>query len=334
MKIIRLVSLLTAFVLAFVLLASSCKKQETSVVIPETITEETEKGAYSISSDLAIQAVYQKVSDSGFGKHLIVFVKNCADDTIIDYSIAYLGFDLNGNVTRLANTFGDTVYGEDKTTMANILPGDVYGLADGSTEGIYLGDADSAVRYVQAAVSHIKFKSGKEWEMGDVDAWTQDTIAAFSIEQEKNYLQSLKSDAEAAMDNPFLTITNTHSKQGPSYLDALDLECTFKNIGDKPIRSFSTIILEYEDGGKGVQLSNQSWKWNYQYITNNSRRLETELSLQPQEDFSGTASSALVSYCTDYLIIVDHIEFEDDTVWNNDCALQFMMYNESENQMQ
>ena len=288
-----------------------------------------QKSGYAISEDLEILAEYLKVSNSGFGKHFFTFVKNNSDDTIIDYTIAYIGFDMNGNVTD-ANTGGYRQYGKQKTTMANILPGNVHGLADGSTEGIYVGDSD-AVRYVKSAVSYIKFKSGEEWEMGDMDAWAEDTIKNFSVEEQKNYAQSLKADAEKAMNNPYLTIFNSNTTpSNNSLIDALDLTTTFKNTGDKPIRSFKLIVLEFEEGNKGVTLPNQTWTWNYQYITNNSRQITADFPLEPQQEIESVAESALVSYCKDYLIIVEYIEFEDDTVWYNDYALQFMMYNEKE----
>lgn len=284
-----------------------------------------EKSAYTISDKLEIKAEYLKVC---FGKHFIAFVKNCSEDTIIDYSIAYVGFDINGNVTD-ANTVGRK-FGERKMSMANILPGSVHGFSDGSTEGIYVGD-DNAVRYVKSVVSYIKFKSGEEWEIGDLDAWAEDTIKNFSVEEQKKYPQSLKADAEKAMNNPYLTILNTNAKASENVLvDTLDLEMTFKNIGEKPIRSFSLIVLEYEDGNKGVTLPNHSWAVNYQYITNNSHQIDAELPLSPQQEFEAVAESALVSYCKDFLIIVEYIEFEDDSVWYNDCALQFMIYNEAE----
>ncbi len=288
----------------------------------------SKKSAYTISDKLEIKAEYLKVSNSGFGKHFFSFVKNCSEDTIIDYSIAYIGFDVNGNVTD-ANTGGNK-YGKENITMANILPGNVYGLADGSTEGIYVGDSD-AVRYVKSAVSYIKFKSGEEWEIGDLDAWAEDTIKNFSVEDQKNYAQSLKADAEKAMVNPYLTISNVKTTIGGNVLaDSLDMSFTVKNIGEKTVNYFSVIVLEFEEGNKGVKLPNQSWTWNYQYITNNSHQIDAEISLSSQEEFSGVAESALVSYCTDYLIIVERIEFEDGTVWHNDCALQFMIYNEQQ----
>lgn len=312
--------------LIFAFSFSACSKKSDDVSAEKETTEE--KSAYTISDKLEIRAEYLKVNNSGFGKHFFAFVKNCSDDTIIDYSIAYVGFDINGNVTD-ANTGGNK-YGEEKMTMANILPDGVHGLADGMTEGIYVGD-DNAVRYVKSVVSYIKFKSGEEWKIDNLDAWVEDTINNFSVEEQKNYSQTLKADAEQAMVNPYLSVTNINaSRSQNSYIDALDLGCTFVNIGDKAISSFALIVLEYENGNKGVTLPNQTWQWNYQYITNNSHRIDAEIQLSPQQEFEAVAESALVSYCTDYLIIVEYIEFEDGSVWNNDCALQFMMYNESE----
>lgn len=289
--------------------------------------KDSKKSNYTISKELTILAEYLKVSNTGFGKHFFAFVKNNSTDTIVDYSIAYIGFDINGNVTD-ANTGGNK-YGEEKITMANILPNAVYGLSDGSTEGIYVGD-DNAVRYVKSAVSYIKFKSGEEWKMDDLDAWAEDTIKNFSVEEEKNYSQSLKSDAEKAMVNPYLSILNSRTTaNGNSFYDALNLEFTIKNIGDKKIKSCSIIILEYEDGNKGIKLPNQMWNFNYQYITNNSYKIDIELPSNQQEELPFVAEAALVGNCKDCLLIVERIEFEDDTVWNNDYALQFMIYNEN-----
>lgn len=292
-------------------------------------TENTgsKKSDYTISDELTILAGYLKVSNAGFGKHYITFVKNNSNDTIVDYSIAYIGFDINGNVTD-ANTGADK-YGEEKITMANILPNAVYGLTDGATDGIYVGD-DNDVRYVKSAVSYIKFKSGEEWEMDDLDAWADDTIKNFSVEEQKNYPQSLKSDAEKAMVNPYLSIVNSKTvPNGNSFYDALDLEFTIKNICDKTIRACSIIILEYEDGNEGIKLPNQMWNFNYQYVTNNSYQIDVELPTNQQEELNFVAEAALVGNCKDYLLIVESIEFEDDTVWSNDCALQFMIYNEN-----
>ncbi len=296
------------------------------------------KSSYAISNKLIIQAEYLKESNEGYGKHFFAFVKNCSKDTIVDYSVAYIGFDRNGNVTDANN--GGEEYGTRKITMANILPGCVHGLSEGETEGILVGSDTAvgevnAVRYVKSAISYIKFKSGKEWEMGNLDAWVKDTIKDFSVEDQKNYVQTLKADAEKAMDNPYLVFksartTRSENRYNNPEREALDLTTTFVNISDKVINSFAIIVLGYESGNKGITLtlSNRNVGWNRRYITKNSHRIESDFQVRPQEEFSQTAKSALASYCTDYLIIVECIEFEDGTVWNNDYALQFMMYNE------
>ena len=309
----------------------ACGKNSTDEDNYSVQTTEEPKVQNTISEDLVIRGVYIK-NDNAFGQHAFVFVKNCSEDTVIDYNVIYLGFDLNGNPTRLTNTYGDQIYGESKNTLANILPGAVYGLKDGSTEGIKVCD-DGTVRYVQAAVSYIKFKSGETWELADKDAWADETTASFSVEAQKEYIASLKADAEAAMENPYLSVIEPkiHGNSNKMLTQAQALSFSFKNIGEKTIRSFNAIILEYDAAGKGIELTNQSWRWNYQYITSNSRLLKVDANgTEPQREDSVSCDLFLVNECASCLIIVETIEFDDDTVWYNDCALQFMAFNESE----
>lgn len=300
------------------------------------VKEPEEKGsskkAYEISEDLVVLCDYIKDGHSGFGQYAFSFVKNDSEDTIIDYSIAHMGFDVNGNVTQLVNTTNK--YHEQEISMANILPDMVYGLSEGSTEGVYLGN-EGKVRYIKSVITSVTFKSGEIWELGDLDAWAEDTIANFSVETEKQYTETLKEDAQKALTNPYVSIEDYAIV--PSSNMFLKDKChtigiNIKNIGDKPIRTVHYIVAEFDSQGKGVQMENQSWTFNYQYITCNSKSLTFDLSknpLEPGKDNYGFWEDMMVGECDDVLIIVENIEFEDETVWQNDCALQFMVYAES-----
>lgn len=289
-------------------------------------------GSFNISKDLEIKASYIKANDN---KRAFVTVKNNSDDTIIDFSIVYLGFDRNGNVAKLVNTF-DEIYGEEKYTLVNIIPGAVFGLPEENgteTNSIYLSN-ESNVHYIKTAISFIKFKSGKTWEIGSKDAWSENAIADFSLEAEKDSKTALKADAEAALKNPYIELSGIQSKHSTNqFINANDLFFDVKNTGDKTIKSFSIIVLEYDSEGNGIYLTGAGYLWNWRYVTINSHQITCDgLNVQQKANF--VCSSHIITNCSNQLVIVDQIVFEDDTVWNNDCALQFMMYNESENHMQ
>lgn len=294
----------------------------------ESTTQETKK-SFTISKDLEILATYIQADDN---ERAFFTAKNNSDDTIIDFSVVCLGFDRNGNVAKL-NTSFDNIYEEEDFTLANILPGAVFCLPEdncGQANSIYLGN-ESKIRYLKIAVSFIKFKSGKTWELGDKDAWAETVVADFSLETEKESVKTLKADADAALTNPYIELSNIYSKHSTNqFIDANDLYFNVENIGDKSISSFSVIVAEFDGEGNGIHLSNAGYLYGLKYITLNSHKIPCDgLSVQQKETF--VCPSHIMPNCASQLVIVDQIIFEDDTVWDNEYALQFMMFNEASN---
>jgi hypothetical protein len=294
----------------------------------ESTTQEA-KDSFTISKDLEILAAYIQADDN---ERAFFTAKNNSDDTIIDFSIVCLGFDRNGNVAKISGSF-DKLYNEEDYTLANILPSAVFCLPEENchqTNSIYLGN-ESKTRYIKTAVSFIKFKSGKTWELGDKDAWAEKTIADFSLDTERKYVETLRADANAALTNPYIKLSNINSKHSTNqFIDANDLFFDVENSSDKNIASFSIIVAEFDGEGNGLHLSNAGYLYGLKYITLNSHKIPCD-GLSAQQKTSFVCPSRIMPNCSSQLVIVDQIVFDDDTVWDNEYALQFMMFNEARN---
>lgn len=314
-----LLSLVTLFSLA------ACESGGTDA--PEGKSVKGDKTC-SYSEDLIILATY--LPGTGYTyKDIIYTLKNNSNDTILDYSIAFLAFDLNGNVTKINGAYGDKRYAEKKVTMANILPGGVYGLGESMSDAKHYLGSDNTIRYIESVITHIAFKDGDVWDLEDPELWVDETVSNFSVEEHKNQSESLKTDAKKASVNPYVSVSESDLSLSSNPIGArmetygYTLKCGFINEGEKPIRTVSIIVTGYDAQNNPAELSSS-------YVTSNSRGfiLNCE-NFTPGEENYGEWENAISKNCDNIKIIVESIEFEDDTVWTNEYALQYMMYSES-----
>ena len=149
---------------------------------------------YSECTDLEIQALYFNDYDN-YGYFT---VKNVGDKVIKDFTVAYIGFDSNGNNIKVG--YDEDIFEKVKFETANIIPGSVYGLD--STIYIY----DDNISYFDIAIESITYKDGEKWEMKGIENWANKSANSFDINSIKETKENLKTKALLAEKNDYLKI--------------------------------------------------------------------------------------------------------------------------------
>jgi len=241
-------------------------------------------------------------------------VKNTGDRVVKDFTVAYVGYDNSGNVINLGN---DTVYKTFTCESANILSGETYGLG----KSTYL---NREVRYIDATISSVTYKDGEEWKTEGLDAWAKDISSEFSVEEYKKKIENMKTAAALAERNPYLEIVFSEKYDDNKYSNSDDLDLVVKNIGDKAVKTFNVILLEYDGNGYGVNV-------RFEYVVHSSNIVTVgSANLNPGDKNGWNWSLVFEPECKTFKTLINEIEFMDGTTWKNENALQWMLYNEDE----
>lgn len=243
----------------------------------------------------------------------ISLVKNKSDKTIKEYTIAYVGFDSNGNSVNLGY---NSTYELFSVTSANILPGEVHGIDNSAyiNEDIY---------YVSATISKITYKDGSIWEADAIEKWAENEVNNFSIDNYKKKISSFSVESNNAENNGYLQVVSSDKYHYNQFSTKDDLDVTIKNVGNKDIRTFSLIVAQYDQNGYGVNTS------PYDLIKLNMSGADVDdanLKTGESDEFSWTLF--FNPDCSTYKIVVNEIEFSDGTTWKNPNLLYWILYNE------
>lgn len=242
-------------------------------------------------------------------------VKNIGSQVIKDFTIAYVGYDVAGNVIDLGY---NTTYETCDFTSANIMPDSVYGL----DKYVYIGKRD--VKFIDAMISSVTYKDGTTWGTEGLDAWAKDVSDEFSVEEYKNKVENMKSDAILAESNPYIEITGTAKFDDNKFSNSDDFEISVINIGDKTVKKFSVIVLQYDGNGYAAGV-------NFGFVVSNADRATVDpANLDAGQKGGWNWSLFFDADCKTYKTLIYDIEFKDGTTWTNEYALQWMLYNEDE----
>lgn len=262
---------------------------------------------YKICPDLEMVQSYVNDNKGYF------MVKNTGEKTIRDFSVVYIGHDSNGNMVK--SGYNES-YGTIKCDSANILPGDVYGLG----REYYL--TVSGMKYVSMTVSEVVYDDGSTWSTKGLDAWAKDAGDIFSVEEYKQKIENMKTDALLAEVNPYAEITRIKKTNENQYSDEDDLDITLKNIGNQTIKRIEIIIAEYDKNGYGVGI-------NFPFVTVNTKAASiSNANLPAGTQGSWGWSLFFEPTCSTSKGLVYQVELEDGTVWTNEHALHWMLYHQ------
>ena len=267
----------------------------------------------SVLSSYKIPTDVEVIATSVSGNYGYATIKNTGEKVIKDFTLAVVGYDASGNAISLG---GNTLYRTFEFSTANVLPG----AASALENTVYL---NNSVKYMDVTVSEIVYKDGSTWKTDGLDAWAKDVSDEFSVENHKQTIEGMKTKAVLAEENPYIKITGTSKYNNNRYSTNEEFSLEIQNVGDKTIKKFDVIVLQYDSNGYAINVS------PYSFVTTNGRTATVDpANIDPNESGGWTWSLFMQGECDSYKVLPYHIEFKDGTVWSNENALPWILYNE------
>ena len=266
---------------------------------------------YEPSPDLTVE-ITTVCDNSG---HFMV--RNTGKQVISDFTIAYVGYDSNGIPVK--SGYGKDDYDETTFTSVNLLPGQVFWSWD-SGRSLWL---DSNVKYLDAAISATTYKNGRERKVNGLPKWAKDTEKRFSIDSYARTVEHMRSAASKAETASELEIISSKKYNDNQFSNKDDLKLRIKNTGQNTIKDVKFILLQYDSNGYGIGDG-----YGNHCVRNASTLHFTNANLPHGNSCAVEWSLLFEPQCRDYKLLVFTVEYTDGTIWKNEYAMQWMLYNE------
>ena len=245
-------------------------------------------------------------------------VQNTGKQVISDFTIVYVGYDSNGMLVK--SDYGKEDYSEGTFTSVNLLPGQVFWSWD-SGRSLWV---DSSVKYLDAAISTATYANGREWRATGLSKWAKDVAKKFSVESYARTVEHMRSAASKAESASDLEIISSEKYNDNRFSNKDDLKLQIKNTGQNTIKDVKFIILQYDANGYGIGDGYGS------HCVRNADTLRfTDANLPAGSSSTVEWNLLFEPQCRDYKLLVFTVEYTDGTIWKNEYAMQWMLYNES-----
>jgi len=182
------------------------------------------------------------------------------------------------------------------------------------------------IKYFDATIASVTYMDNTTWEARGLDVWAKEVSDAFTIEGYQEKTEELKEDALLAESNPYIQILGSEKNENRPYF-TIDIE----NVGEKTIKDFTIIVLQYDENGYAVNASLRvGTYWDATVVRNAKNYTFESANIKADIKCQGRSNTIFESECATYKVIIYAIEFIDGSIWTNDYAMQWQLYNENE----
>lgn len=244
-----------------------------------------------------------------YSNHTYIIFENVGETPILDFSVAYMGFDKNGFLT----TTDRNGYESGKCEAANLMPGD-------KTAPSWYGSSGT---YIVAAVKSVKYSDGTEWEAQNLNMWAEETKSGFSTDSYLESLQNLKETGALAETNEYVTLSNLTMKHRNQFSNDYDFDFTLTNTGSQGVAKVAIFVLEFDENGFPVSVS----PYDTYCLNGHATGGSVNLAVGATDTYT---DNLFISGTTKNLkAVVEMIQFQDGSEWTNPYFYEWVISNNS-----